>query len=69
MGRVPEFTESERGRLQAIAEEKHHEDWLRARRKSRMESIRGWITWITAAWVLKDLLWSSLVGWGKDLWK
>jgi hypothetical protein len=44
-------------------------DWLKARRKSRMEAIRGWITWITAAWVLKDLLWSSLAGVLKDLWK
>lgn len=64
-----DFSDSERARLQAIAEEKHHEDWLKARRKSRMESIRGWVTWITAAWVLKDLLWRDLIGKLGDLWK
>ena len=65
----PDFSDSERDRLQAIAEEQSHLEWLRARRKSRMEAIRGWITWLTAAWVLKDLLWSSFGGMVRDLWR
>jgi hypothetical protein len=66
VGKQPDFTESERARLQALSDEKHHEDWLRAKRKARMEAVRGWITWITAAWVLKDLLWTALARFIKD---
>lgn len=65
----PDFTDSERQRLQEIADEREHMEWLRNRRKQRMESIRGWITWLTAAWALRDLLWRDLGGWLKDLWK
>jgi hypothetical protein len=64
--RDSDFTESDRQRLQEIAQEREHLDWLKARRKARMESIRGWITWITAAWVLKDLLWSAAAGFIRD---
>lgn len=65
----PGFSDSERARLQALADEHAHLEWLRARRKTRMESIRGWITWLTAAWVLKDLLWRDFGVWVKELWK
>lgn len=64
-----DFTDSERDRLQALADEQAHIEWLKARRKSRMEAIRGWVTWLTAAWVLKDLLWRDFAGMLKDLWK
>lgn len=69
MGKQPEFSDSDRQRLQALSDEKHHIDWLKAKRKARMEAVRGWITWITAAWVLKDLLWSAAVGFIRDHWK
>lgn len=68
----PDFSNSERQRLQEIADEHEHMEWLRKRRKERFESIRGWITWLTAAWALKDLLLRDLLpnwGWLKDLWK
>ena len=65
----PDFTDSERARLQALADEQAHLEWLKARRKSRIESVRGWITWLTAAWVLKDLLWRDLAGTLRDLWR
>lgn len=67
--RKPDFTDSERARLQALADEREHLEWLKARRKTRMEAVRGWITWITAAWVLKDLLWKELAGFIRDHWK
>jgi len=64
----PGFSDSERLRLLQIADERHHEEWLKARRKARMETIRGWITWVTAAWALKDLLWPELSRFIKDHW-
>jgi hypothetical protein len=66
---LPGFSDSERARLLAIADEREHVEWLRGKRKARMEAVRGWITWITAAWVLKDLLWSAVAGLIKDHWK
>lgn len=62
----PSFSESERQRLLEIAKEHDHQTWLKARRKARFESIRGWITWVTAAWVLKDLLWSAVTEFFRD---
>ena len=62
----PDFSDSERQRLLDIAQEHEHMRWLRARRKARIEAVRGWITWITAAWVLKDLLWSAAAGFIRD---
>lgn len=61
-----EFSDSTRQLLDELAKEKEHRDWLRGRRKERMEYIRGWITWITAAWVLKGLLWESFIGFVRD---
>ena len=63
---TPGFTDSERQRLLEIAEERDHIQWLRGKRKARMEAIRGWVTWITAAWVLKDLLWTAAAGFVRD---
>ena len=63
---TPGFSDSERQRLLDIAEEREHIKWLRDKRKARMEAIRGWITWITAAWVLKDLLWKDLASFVRD---
>ncbi len=62
----PDFSDSEADRLRKIADEKGHMEWLREKRKARMDAIRGWVTWLTAAWVLKDLLWRDLGGWLKD---
>jgi hypothetical protein len=61
-----EFSDSTRNLLDALAKEREHENWLKSRRKERMEYARGWITWITAAWVLKGLLWESLATFVKD---
>jgi hypothetical protein len=69
VGKQPDFSDSERARLQALAEEQSHMEWLKARRKSRIEAVRGWVTWITAAWMLKDLLWRDAGEWLKALWK
>jgi hypothetical protein len=62
----PDFSDSTRQLLDQLAKEKEHRDWLRAKRKERMEYVRGWITWITAAWVLKGLLWESFTGFMRD---
>ena len=61
-----EFSDSTKALLEALAKEKEHLNWLKGRRKERMEYIRGWITWITAAWVLKGLLWDAFIGLLKD---
>lgn len=52
-----------------MAKEREHEEWLRNKRKARFESVRGWITWITAAWVLKGLLWDSFTEFVRDHWR
>lgn len=65
----PDFSDSEADRLRKLADEQSHMEWLRQRRKTRMEAVRGWITWLTAAWVLKDLLWRDLAGVWRDLWR
>lgn len=65
----PDFSDSDRARLRELAEEREHVAWLRARRKERMEAMRGWFTWITAAWALKDLLWETVVGLIRDHWR
>lgn len=57
----PEFSDSTRQLLEHIAKEKAHNDWLKEKRKARFEYVRGWITWITAAWALKGLLWDSFL--------
>ena len=62
----PEFSDSTRKLLDEIADEKHHQDWLRARRKRAVETIRGWVTWLTAIWVLKGLLWDSFTTLARD---
>jgi hypothetical protein len=61
-----EFSDSTKALLDELAKEKAHRDWLSKRRKARFESIRGWITWITAALVLKGMLWESIAGLWRD---
>ena len=61
-----DFSDSTRKLLDELADEKSHRDWLARKRKERFEAVRGWVTWITAAWVLKGLLWESFAGFVRD---
>lgn len=64
-----EFSDSTRQLLEQLAKEKAHNDWLKAKRKGQFEYVRGWITWITAAWALKGLLWDSFTEFVKAHWR
>lgn len=64
-----EFTDSTRQLLESLAKEREHQEWLREKRKQRFEYLRGWITWLTAAWALKGILWESFIGFVKDHWR
>lgn len=46
------FSASDRGKLDDLLREQDRMDWLRARRKRRLEAIKGWVWWITTAAVM-----------------
>ena len=61
-----EFSDSTRALLEMLAKEQQHREWQSKKRKARFEAVRGWITWLTAAWGLKVIIWDNIVLFWRD---
>jgi 3-keto-L-gulonate-6-phosphate decarboxylase len=66
----PEWSESDRARLDSILKNHEIDEEIKLRRKSRIEAIKVWAQWIAAVSIAGGVIWDGLlklVAFGRSL--